>query len=394
MKRIGMMSLFLFAVTAVASQPEPGPGQASVRPQPTNLPGLGAVFASASQEKKSKMVGFGIGPEFDDDAPEGGLLIGFGFGLNYGVNSNGEIIAAIQPIYRVGDKEKLGKLQGSETKRTVKEVAKTGYAVAGIHAKGALVVDGLYITYMKVDGNHLDPNDAYNSKWIGGPGGNGPTGIGGTGRQVVGIHGRLNPHNKKDVVAIGLTLGPPLTELLQVDESKKPEEPKIPKFPRFIGGWNDPEFTDNAPANGQLVGFDFAYGGLGGKTIITVQPIYQVKGKTKDVSGQIHGTDTKNRARDRAKPGYAVGAIKVKGGLWVEGFSIVYMKIDDEKLDPSDSYETNWFGSGDGNDAALLTGEGTPVVGVLGRQKGNLTAFGLVFKGDRPEPKDKDKKKQ
>jgi hypothetical protein len=378
MKRFGILLLLAFAATSLAS-PQ---GKDDKKPQ-------GGFF---DKPEKSKIAGFNLGEEFEDQAPEEGLLVGFNLGYGYYVNSNNDIIISIQPIYRVGDNEKTGKVQGTDNKRVVKEVAKPGYAVAGIHAKGALTVDGFYITYMKVDGNHLDPNDSYNSKWFGGPGGNGPTDISGNGRLVVGIHGRFN-NNKKDIVAIGLIFGPPLTELIPVDEKNKPEVPKIPKCARFIGGWNDPEFTDVAPKDGLLVGFDIAYGGLG-NSIITIQPTYQVKGKTKDVVGQIHGTDTKRRARDRAKPGYAVGALTVKGALWVDGFSITYMKIADDKLDPTDSYESAWFGNdGRAEEKHLISGEGEPAVGILGRQgRKDLNALGLVFKKDKEEKQEKKKK--
>ncbi len=403
MRRFGILLLFAFAATSLASSvpSDPGSSVSSQLPDEFTTPFFSPMPSPQAKKaqgfdapEKSKIVGFNLGPEFDDEAPEGGLLVGFTMGYGYYVNSNNDIIVSIQPIYRVGDKDKTGKVQGTNARRVLKEVAKPGYAIAGIHGKGALTVDGFYITYMKVDGNHLDPNDSYNSKWFGGPGGHGPTDIGGDGRLVTGIHGRLN-NDKKDMVAIGLTFGPPLTELIPLDEKKKPEAPTIPKCARFIGGWNDPEFTDVAPNNGLLVGFDIAYGGLG-NSIITIQPIYQVKGKTKDVSGQIHGTDTKRRARDRAKPGYAVGAIKVKGALWVDGFSIIYMKVDDDKLDPTDTYESTWFGNdGRAEEHNLITGEGVPAIGILGRQgRRDLNALGLVFKSDKSEKEEvkKDKK--
>jgi hypothetical protein len=349
-------------------------------PSPLDNPGVNKPVAAADQPRKSDMVGFNIGPVFEDAAPEGGLLVGFNIGYGFYINSNNDTIVSLQPIYRVDEKDKLGKVQGTNTKRVIKELAKPGYAVGAIHAKATLALDGFYITYMKIDGNRLDPNDAYNSNWLGGPGGNGPTSISGDGRQVVGVIGR---NNNKDVISIGLLYGAPLAELIPVEEKKKPEPPKIPKCARFIGGWNDPEFTETPPGGGLLVGFEIAYGGLG-NSIVTIQAVYEVKGKAKDVFGQVHGTDTKRRARDRAKPGYAVGGIKVKGALWVDGFSIIYMKVDDDKLDPTDTYESAWFGNAaQEEEKNLITGEGVQAIGILGRQNRNLNALGLVFKQEK-----------
>jgi hypothetical protein len=359
-------------------------------PSPQDKPGKNKPQTGGDQPEKSKMVGFNIGPEFEDAAPEGALLVGFYLGFGYYINSNNDTIVSLQPIYRVGDKDKLGTVQGTDTRRVIRELARPGYAVGAIHAKATLALDGFYITYMKIDGTRLDPNDSYNSSWLGGPGGEGPTSVSGDGRQVVGVIGR---NNRKDVISIGLMYGPPLTELIPVAEKNKPEPPNIPKCARFIGGWNDPEFADVAPAGGLLVGFDIGYGGLG-NSIVTIRPIYQVKGKAKDVTGLIHGTEIKRSGKDRAKPGYAVGAIKVKGALWVDGFSIVYMKVADDKLDPTDTYESAWFGNeGKGEEQNLLTGEGAPAIGILGRQgRRDLNALGLVFKQEKNEKSDKDMK--
>jgi hypothetical protein len=366
--------------TTVTSPVPSDSGTAIVPPTapPRDKPGAKKPQVAASDKPEpSEMVGFRIGTEFEEQAPADGLLVGFNVAFGYAINSNNDIVVALQPIFRVGDKDQAGQVQGTDTKRVVRDLAKPGYAVGAIHAKAGLALDGFYITYMKVAGKWLDPSDSYNSIWLGGSGGEGPTTIGGDGRQVLGIIGR---HNKKDVIAIGLQLGPTPMELVPVPD-KKMAPPRIPKCARFIGGWNEPEFMDLSPAGGMLVGFDIAYGGLG-NSIVTVQPIYQVPGKPKDVSGLIHGTDTKRRGRDRAKPGYAVGAISVKGALWVDGFSITYMKVVDDKLDPTDSYESSWYGNpGRPDEMNLITGEGAPAIGILGRQgRRDLNALGLVFK--------------
>ena len=46
---------------------------------------------------------------------------------------------------------------------------------------------------MRVRDGRLDPTDAYDSEYVGGPGGGGPTKLGGDGSPVVGIVGKASP---------------------------------------------------------------------------------------------------------------------------------------------------------------------------------------------------------
>jgi hypothetical protein len=402
--------------TAVAPTPDPNP--MVIKPEPANPgPGVGGddpppqvdPFRPQPQPPvrpgreprpnrpqfgdKPQMVGSVFGQELQDSAPEGGLLVGFDVGFAYKTNSNNDVICAVRPIFRVDDKEQLGQIHGVDTRRAIKDVAKPGYAVGAIHAKGGFDLDGFYITYMKITGKQLDPNDSYNSIWLGGAEGEGPKTMGGDGRLVVGMIGRMN-NNGRVINAIGLDFGPAPAEFIAIAEKARPAPPRIPKFPRFVGGWGDPEFRDEAPPGGILVGFEIAPGP--GNSIATVRPNYQVKGKDKDVPGFMHGSQTKRGVKERAKPGYAVGAINVKGGLWVDGMSITYMKIiDDIKLDPTDKYESIWYGNGNatGNDVSIITGEGELAIGILGRQsQRDLNALGLLFKTPEPGKPGDDKK--
>ena len=88
----------------------------------------------------------------------------------------------------------------------MKLVAKPDYAVASINARHAPVVHGLSVTFMKVVDGKLDPKDTYESDWIGGMGGGGPTKLGGSGAPVIGVAGKAN---KKDLTGLGLILQEP-----------------------------------------------------------------------------------------------------------------------------------------------------------------------------------------
>jgi hypothetical protein len=61
-------------------------------------------------------------------------------------------------------------------------------------------VDGFKIVFMKMSGLSLDPSDSYESRWIGGKGGDQEKQLGGDGAYVIGIHGRSG----KDLDCLGI----------------------------------------------------------------------------------------------------------------------------------------------------------------------------------------------
>jgi hypothetical protein len=149
----------------------------------------------------TRVLGGAFDPAFTDTAPDGAMLVGFEIGL--GKFGNSDTVGAARPIYRTGAKETPGNQHGTKTKRLVKVVAREGYAVGAITVKAALVVDGMSITFMKIDNGQLDPNDAYESAWIGGNGGGPPVRLGGTGTPAIGIAGKAN---NRDMTGLGLLL--------------------------------------------------------------------------------------------------------------------------------------------------------------------------------------------
>src|SRR5262249_40903072 len=152
---------------------------------------------------KTKIVGGAFDPEFSDPAPANGLLVGLEIGLGKFVAN--DVVKAVRPVFRVGDKESLGKQQGKDTSRVVKVIAKPGYAVGAITVKAGLVVDGMSVTFMKIGGDgRLDPKDAYESEWIGGKGGGRPERLAGNGAPVTGLIGKAN--DRGEVTGLGLML--------------------------------------------------------------------------------------------------------------------------------------------------------------------------------------------
>jgi S1-C subfamily serine protease len=151
--------------------------------------------------------------------------------------------------------------------------------------------------------------------------------------------------------------------------------------PTVIAGGNNPLFKDAAPAGGLLIGVEFGLGKFGPHDVIhSARPIYRVG--EKEQFGARRGTLAPSVTL-KAKAGYAVGAMTCKSGLNFDGCSFTFMRVKaDGTLDPKDSYESDWCGYSAPKRAAIIGGDGKPVVGVVGRAGDTtLNGFGLVFKG-------------
>jgi hypothetical protein len=141
---------------------------------------------------------------------------------------------------------------------------------------------------------------------------------------------------------------------------------------------NKTEFSVIPDQGALLIGFDIS---ADDRKIIAVRPVFlTAKGQT---IGQWCGTaDPKaNSKRVLAKTGYAIGALRVKGGVHVDGFSIVFMEIGAGGLNPSATYESNWFGRGGAASSAVqIGGEGAAVIGIRGHSDTDeVTSLGLVL---------------
>lgn len=107
----------------------------------------------------------------------------------------------------------------------------------------------------------------------------------------------------------------------------------------IVGGASNPVFKEQAPDDGLLVGLEVGTEpSFGSQIVKTVRPIYRTAAG-KEILGQRHGSEHTTLTSAKAKEGYAVGGISVKAGLFVDGFSIVFMRRKGNKLDPSDTYE-------------------------------------------------------
>jgi S1-C subfamily serine protease len=355
-----------------------GTGEAALgligKSNPNTASGIGLLYKDTelkgpiAANRGPRIQGGGGSPEFRDHTPEGGLLVGLEVGLGKFINN--DTVVAVRPVYRAGDKESRGQQYGTDTSRVTTVLAKPGYAVGALSVRTGLGVDGLSVTFMKVVDGKLDPKDSYESDWVGGMGGGGPIKMTGGGSPAIGLLGKTN---EKDVNGLGLIY----------QDTAKENAPWPAGKPTLIQGGGDREFRDGAPAGGLLVGLEVGLGKFFDNDVVkAVRPIYRTG--EKESLGEQYGTEINRVVKVVAKPGYAVGAISLKTGLGVDGLSVTFMKVVGGKLDPKDSYESDWVGGMGGGGPVKLAGGETPIVGVVGKANAkDVSGLGLLLKAEK-----------
>lgn len=146
------------------------------------------------------------------------------------------------------------------------------------------------------------------------------------------------------------------------------------------GAFADQLFDETPPEGALLIGFEFGEMAVFAKPVIGyVRPIFlTAKGER---LGNEYGKRPDKTRVVKAKPGYAVGAIKAAGGGMMHGISLTFMKLIPEQgmLDPNDSYESKWSGY-DEEHAQRLDSNRAMVVGVAGvkNREGLAIRLGLM----------------
>jgi S1-C subfamily serine protease len=153
-----------------------------------------ALVAEAVRDKRLADVdirGFTLHKDtYRDVCEEGGVLIGFQFGL--GKFAANDIVNALRPIYLTKSGEKFGNWHGPAPAAPLTVKAKPGYVVSAISVRTALSLDSLRLTFAKLGKDGLDLSDTYNSEQVGGNGGR-PSEIDGKGALFVGATGHIGP---------------------------------------------------------------------------------------------------------------------------------------------------------------------------------------------------------
>lgn len=135
----------------------------------------------------------------------------------------------------------------------------------------------------------------------------------------------------------------------------------LPDPPAFLVGLKITAFPPEAP-----------------KFIQSVRPVYL--SETGLVEGKILAHQGHEPTSFVARAGYALGRLYVRNGSdKMLAMKLVFMKRVGSRLDPSDRYETAWFGSGQSG-AEVELGQGAlPVVGLFGKGGADAESLGLIL---------------
>jgi hypothetical protein len=145
-----------------------------------------AISGLQAMPKKLEAVGNKAGGPFEHVPPDRALLVG----VNVTIWGD-PVISSLQPIFLTRQGQTAGPRIGTPVGPSFQALARPGYAVGDVVVKTGHALDGFKIIFMRVDGARLDPNDCYESPWLGGRAGGGETSLGGKGRPVTGMHGTV-----------------------------------------------------------------------------------------------------------------------------------------------------------------------------------------------------------
>jgi hypothetical protein len=159
-----------------------------------------------------------------------------------------------------------------------------------------------------------------------------------------------------------------------------------------LAGAGNAPFSETPPGGALLVGFDVSLGRapMNTEAVYGLKPLYLTdrgvivtQGYGPFPDGGAAAREFRSRLtrvlRVKARPGYSVGAVTLcTGSAGVSGFSLTYLRIAGDKLDPDDSYAGEWVGGRAGTQTVVGTA-GAPAVGVFGHAGDQpVTALGLI----------------
>jgi serine/threonine protein kinase len=155
---------------------------------------------------------------------------------------------------------------------------------------------------------------------------------------------------------------------------------------KIVGaGAQEQQFEDVLPEGGILIGFEVGLEGFIDTFVIGyLRPIYLTAEGEK--MGQACGRRTGQERTVKAKPGFAVGALKVRSGALLDAFSVTFMEIDRTGLKKDGGYQSEWIGGRGGGEDGPVGGDGAFVVGVHGRLTDGIKPGGLGLVSLQPEP--------
>ena len=73
-----------------------------------------------------------------------------------------------------------------------------------------------------------------------------------------------------------------------------------------------------------------------------------------------------------------VAGVVAKSGNRVDGLRVLFMKLKEGRLNPDDTYRSDWIGGVGGGPETLCGYNGEPIVGIFGRHGNDLDSLGFI----------------
>ncbi|MEX2317714.1 MAG: SHD1 domain-containing protein [Pirellulales bacterium] len=329
---------------------------------------LPSVEYSDADVKPTLRVGQDQPPTYDDRAPQQGVLVGTR--LYFDRPSAGHLVG-LQPIYQVSTKYQLGRVLGSNVGSAQDILAKPGFAVGRMEIFKLVSLEAVRLTFCKVEGNELSPTETYQSDWFGNQRGQ-PLNLSSGRALAVGLLGSaehrihsLGIYRTSVPDHFAQTLGKPAVSL---PEQAAPASPT----PVEIKASNQETFRDIANDGAVLVGLRVTQGEEWGGAVRAIQPIYQKEDAYR--VGAWCGEPGESPHVLMAKPGYVVSRIDARAGAVVNSIQLQFSLVRDGRLDPQDSYSSEWIGSPGGGPRIAISPPAL-IVGLAGRSARSLQAL-------------------
>jgi hypothetical protein len=132
------------------------------------------------------------------------------------------------------------------------------------------------------------------------------------------------------------------------------------------GAFANVAFSETHADGGALIGF-FAGEDDGGH-VGFLQPIYLTAQGEK--VGKAYGAVRRPVQCLKAKAGYALGGVDLRAGGVIDAMTLVYMKVNGERLNPADRYTSATLGGPGGNPASFAS-NGELLIGIHGKMTDN-----------------------
>ena len=362
---------------------EPGPLDVASIPIPPLSLDDEFILTAATFGRPSAI---GRNDETAERGVEGGVIVGVQ--LTKGARRFDADYKSLQFIYQVDDRYEPGQIMGEPQERVYRELAEPGFVVGGMHLDlFAGKIQSLQLVYYKMSDNHIaaDAERVVSKRY-----GDDPMG---RGDEIIDVRqpivGFSMEHRRGRIEALQLEFVDTdlqrliATQPLAMDPLTYPEglkEHQLRIWRRYEGGI---EYEDQAPAGGVLIGLRCLVPNEDRGIIQGLQPIYQTADKLSVGPVAASSPAGTTPHAELAKPGYALAGWTFSGNA--HAIKLTFMKLNGSRLDPSDSYESDWIGTERQTNSDEMPphwqSEGDLVIGIKLRTSGTQVAYPTLLTG-------------